>query len=64
MSTNKWKRPGRYESNACVEIRNGSDEGTPTVLIRSSDSPGRMLRFTREEWDVFVAGVKAGDFDD
>lgn len=28
-----------------------------------SDKDAAPLRFTREEWAAFVAGVKAGEFD-
>lgn len=59
MSHGEWKRPGRCESSACVEIRD--DDGA--MSIRASGSPDHVLRFTREEWNVFVEGVKAGDFD-
>jgi Domain of unknown function (DUF397) len=32
------------------------------VAIRDSKQPdGPILRFTRAEWDAFVAGVRAGE---
>jgi hypothetical protein len=35
-----------------------------SVLIRSSADPcGAFVTLTRDEWQVFVAGVKDGDFD-
>jgi hypothetical protein len=35
------------------------------VLIRNTGDPEiPVSRFTRQEWSVFVAGVKLGDFDD
>jgi hypothetical protein len=34
------------------------------VLIRrSADSDGKIVTVSRDEWRVFVAGVKDGDFD-
>jgi Domain of unknown function (DUF397) len=37
---------------------------TPTeVIVRNTEAPDRELRFTLEEWAVFIAGVKRGEFD-
>jgi hypothetical protein len=34
------------------------------VWVRQSTDPGSPpLEFTRDEWVVFLAGVKAGEFD-
>ena len=55
-----WRRSRRCESAECVEV-------APTaghVSIRDSKDPkGQVLRFTAAEWAVFVAGVRAGEFD-
>ncbi len=56
-----WKRSTRCCSGACVEVA-AADGG---VLVRDSklgDASPR-LSFDRAEWEAFVAGVKAGDFD-
>jgi hypothetical protein len=38
--------------------------GGKKVLIRSSADPdGKHVTLSRDEWRVFVAGVKEGDFD-
>lgn len=50
----------KCETNLCVEA---VAIGEGTVAIRSTLAPSDILRVTREEWDAFVAGVKAGDFD-
>lgn len=45
----------------CVEVAfpNGDE-----VWVRDSKDPdGAMLRFTRQEWSAFVAGVRHGEFD-
>jgi hypothetical protein len=34
------------------------------VIRNSGDPDGPAVSFTRQEWDAFLAGVKAGDFDD
>ena len=44
----------------CVEVSMQPD----AVGVRDSkDKAGPVLGFTLREWDVFVAGVKAGEFD-
>jgi len=35
------------------------------ILIGSTADPGSPIsRFTVQEWNAFIAGVKSGDFDD
>lgn len=46
-------------SNACVEVGFDGD----LVLVRDSKQPGTELVFFPDEWVAFVAGVKAGEFD-
>lgn len=50
----------RCETGNCVEV---SAIGQGAVYLRSSLAPDVMLPVTRDEWDAFVASVKAGDFD-
>jgi len=52
-----WIR--RCADSACVEVaRDGAD-----ILVRDGkEGDGPILRFTREQWDSFRAGVVAGDF--
>jgi hypothetical protein len=38
-------------------------QGSFTVLIRESDSPDEMILTPRDQWDAFIKGVKAGEFD-
>jgi hypothetical protein len=53
-----WRRSPLCESGTCVEV--ASIDGG--VAIRDSKQPdGPILRFTRAEWDAFVAGVRAGE---
>lgn len=55
----KSTRSGAYGDN-CVETMAYQGD----ILVRDSKDPtGPVLRFTRDEWDAFVAGVKAGEFD-
>lgn len=46
-------------SSACVEVGTQSD----SVYVRDSKDPGTVLEFDRAEWDAFLAGAKAGEFD-
>lgn len=48
-------------NGTCVEVGQCTcDE----VLVRDSkDRDGPVLRFTGKEWDAFLAGVRAGEFD-
>lgn len=47
----------------CVEVGGcGCDGGT--VYVRDGKDPdGPVLRFTNAEWDAFLDGVVAGEFD-
>jgi hypothetical protein len=56
-----WRRSSICEgATGCVEVA-FVDGG---VLLRSSRVPdGPVVRFDNDEWDVFVRGVKAGDFE-
>ena len=50
------------DNNGCVEL---ADVGDGTVAVRDSKDPsGPVLRFTRHEMAAWVAGAKAGEFDD
>jgi Domain of unknown function (DUF397) len=46
---------------ACVEVDVKPEDG---VFVRNSRFPdGSTLHFTDAEWDAFIAGSKAGEFD-
>lgn len=52
---------------SCVEVAMPG-EGETIVKVRDdklADAPGGspVLEFTRPEWDAFISGVKAGEFD-
>lgn len=47
-------------NGACVEVAACDCH----VKVRDSKDPdGAVLTFTLQEWDAFVAGAKAGEFD-
>jgi hypothetical protein len=55
-----WYASKRCDTGQCVEIGTVGD----SILIRSSTDPTEPhVTLSRREWDVFVAGVKDGDFD-
>ena len=51
-----------FANGNCVEV---SDQPDCTIGVRNSrDSEGPVLRFTPEEWQAFLGGVRNGEFDD
>lgn len=42
-------------------VANFTDEGL--VLVSDSANPDAVLTYDLEEWEHFLAGVKAGEFD-
>lgn len=57
----EWFLPTRSsDSNQCVETRFTDD----AVQVRNNLRPGAgTATFTHEEWRIFVAGVRDGDYD-
>ena len=56
-----WRKSSFCASGECVEVaqRDG------LIVVRNSMEPRRrMVRYTPQEWQAFVRGVKAGEFDD
>lgn len=61
MSDEGWKRSSFCSNSACIEVRRVYG----LVSVRHADAtPGMWLTFTVEEWAAFLAGAKAGEFDD
>lgn len=54
----KWIKP--CDSSACIEVASYPN----VVYIRHSAEPDKLLAFTRDEFDAFVAAVVAGRFDE
>ena len=56
----RWARSAFCSDSMCVEVAH-TDGG---VLVRDSKHPDREpLAFDRAEWDAFLAGVRAGEFE-
>jgi hypothetical protein len=61
MSATWIKSSLSFANHNCVEV---TDLPDGTVGIRNSrDTDGPVLRFTPDEWVVFLAGARRGEFD-
>ncbi|MFY1633203.1 DUF397 domain-containing protein [Solwaraspora sp. WMMB335] len=59
-TTDGWRRSGRCDTNACVEVAATCAGG---VALRDSALPdGPHLRFDPRPWRSFVRGIGRGDF--
>lgn len=54
-----WRRSTRCDTSACVEV---AITGQGVALRDSKDPHSPILRFSRQEWEAFVAGVNNGEF--
>jgi hypothetical protein len=59
----RWRKSSASGQSACVEVARSRDGHT--VLLRDSKAAdGPRLRLTPAAWRTFLAGAKAGEFDD
>ncbi|MET8826456.1 DUF397 domain-containing protein [Streptomyces sp. NPDC004610] len=57
----QWRKASHSEqSGNCLELAVVDGQ----VLVRESDEPGVVVRTTRARLAAFLAGAKAGEFDD
>jgi hypothetical protein len=63
MTSPVWiKSSLSFANGNCVEV---SDQPEGTIGVRNSrESEGPVLRFTPDEWQAFLGGVRKGEFDD
>ena len=63
MTGSTWVKSSLSFANGnCVEV---SDQPGGTIGVRNSrDQEGAVLRFTPDEWQAFLGGVRKGEFDD
>jgi hypothetical protein len=63
MAGSTWVKSSLSFANGnCVEV---SDQPGGTIGVRNSrDREGPVLRFTPDEWQAFLGGVRNGEFDD
>ena len=61
MNNGEWHKSSfSGNSGQCVEVLQECDQRA----VRDSKSPGGpQLVFTAAEWEAFILGVKAGEFD-
>lgn len=65
----EWRVTRLCPNNAtCVEVSwwrkpEQPDEPGMIVVRDSTDPDGPVLEFSPDEWDAFIGGVKAGEFD-
>ena len=62
-----WRKASFCASGECVEVAQRND----MIVLRSTNGPRgitvgprRSVHYTTQEWQTFVRGVKAGEFDD
>lgn len=61
MLTNNWQKSSYSSNQDCVEVRAASDGD---VELRDSDYPeAGTIKVTGSQWNAFIRGVKAGQFD-
>jgi hypothetical protein len=54
-----WKQSSRCSAGGCVQVAHHGGR----VEVRDSNRPDQVAWFSERDWAVFVAGVKAGEFD-
>ena len=60
LSTASWRKSSWSNANGCVEVAFVQGQ----VAVRDSkDRTGPVLVFTPHEWQAFLRGVRAGEFD-
>jgi hypothetical protein len=56
-----WFKSKASGANGCVEVAHLPDGG---VALRDTKDRGKPAHvYTGDEWDAFLVGVKAGEFD-
>ena len=56
-----WRRSSFCAETSCVEVAHLPDGSV--MLRRTPVGSHNPIPLTRAEWDAFIAGVKAGEFD-
>lgn len=56
-----WRRSSFCASGECAEVA----QTNGMIVMRNSRGPlGQVVHYSPDEWQTFVQGVKAGEFDD
>ena len=56
-----WRKSTWSGSGNCVQVARAD---TQVLVCDTKDPAGPILAFTRAEWQAFLAGAKAGEFDE
>jgi hypothetical protein len=65
VATQQWQRSGEGDGAVEVAFVGGQGADTQWILMRVAGDPeGRVLVYDRNEWECFLDGVRAGEFDD
>jgi hypothetical protein len=56
-----WRRPSGCDTSACPEVYLSRHGGG--ALIRNTKRRDELVSFDADDWQLFVAAVKAGEFD-
>lgn len=56
------RKSGRCSNGACVHAEVSAD-GVSVTLTSTVEGNDGSATYTRDEWDEFITGVKAGDWD-
>jgi hypothetical protein len=57
----QFRKAGASDTGGCVEVAALPGGG---IRVRDSkDQTGPVLAYTDHEWECFIAGAKAGEFD-
>jgi len=60
VEVRRWNKSSSCSGNSCVEVSREED----TICVRQSELGDMIvLGFTVDEWEAFIKGVKAGEFD-
>jgi len=54
-----WRKSSRCESSMCVEVSPGDN----AMALRNSTVPDQHLVIPAGDWQAFIHGVRAGEFD-
>lgn len=62
VSAARWQRSG--DGDGAIEVAMVGEAAPEYVLLRvAGDADGRVLVYDRNEWECFLDGVRAGEFD-
>lgn len=58
----EWIRSSACGAGECVEVAFDLGNDPEYAGIRTNTMPTEVIWVSRDEWEAFVAGVKAGEF--